>query len=77
MDRTTIMLPAQLKEQAQRRAHDLGISLAELIRMAVEDALRSTGVAIPDPLFRGDTVYTGPAPHDLAARHDDYLDDET
>lgn len=78
MHRTTLMLPADLKTRAQRRARDLGVSLGELIRRALEaelghaaDARRSA-----DPLFADTAIFTGSTPPDLAARHDHYLYDE-
>ena len=74
MDRTTIMLPPQLKARAQRRAHELGVSMGELIRDALETSLTAVRTdRRDDPLFRDDLVYDGPAPSDLAARHDEYL----
>ncbi len=74
MKRTTIMLPEDLRARAARRARGLGVSLAHFIRRAMESHLETTkGAMDDDPLLRDDAVYEGPAPSDLAARHDEYL----
>ena len=78
VNRTTLMLPAELKAQAQQRARQLGISLGQLIRQALESELAESGGVghAEDPLFTDDAVWTGEAPTDLAADHDRYLYDE-
>lgn len=74
MKRTTIMLPEALRRRAATRASQRGISLGELIRDSLGAAL--PGVSYDqDPLFE-DAVFDGPAPRDLAARHDKYLYDK-
>jgi len=73
MERTTIMLPAQLKHRANRLARKLGISLGELIRESLREALNRTPADDEDPLYSDTVSYGGPAPADLAADHDDYL----
>lgn len=75
MDRTTIMLPRGLKARAQQRAHELGISLAELIRESLEKDLDGVRVRTraQDSLFREVPIYRGHAPEDLSAAHDRYL----
>lgn len=74
MHRTTIMLPEGLKARATQRAARLGISFGQLVREALEAHLGEV-YAEPgaDPLFAHDVVYDGPAPTDLAARHDAFL----
>jgi hypothetical protein len=72
--RTTIVLPDDLKERAQRQAQERGVSLAALIRDALESHLAGTGAsAADDPMLSDRAVWTGESPRDLAARHDDYL----
>jgi hypothetical protein len=76
MKRTTIMLPEDLHARAGTRARKLGVSLGEFIRRAMVSMLEKTrDAAADDPLFKDDAVYEGPAPRDLAARHDEYLYD--
>jgi hypothetical protein len=75
MKRTTVMLPEELRARAARRARKLGVSLGEFIRRAMESLLRAQSPAGDDPLLRDDAVYEGPAPRDVAERHDDYLYD--
>lgn len=78
MQRTTLMLPPDLKARAQQHARGLGISLGELVRRALESELTDAGPddRASDILFADDAVYTGPGPRDLAAEHDRYLYDE-
>lgn len=75
MQRTTVMLPPELKLRAQRLAHDQGVSLGGLIRQALDSLLRGSRDAIGrrDPLFTDNAVWDGDAPVDLAADHDRYL----
>lgn len=74
MHRTTLMLPADLKARASRRARELGISLAELIRRSLEAILDSEPAsARNDPLFSDDALFAGKTPADLSAEHDTYL----
>ncbi len=77
MQRTTLMLPPSLKTRAQQRAREMGISLGELIRRAVESELRGAGAGrrSADPLFADAAVFTGDTPTDLAKAHDRYLYD--
>jgi len=75
MQRTTVMLPADLKAKALRLARERGISLGELLR---ESLARAVDRPPPegmgeDPLFADTATYAGPAPDDLSERHDDYL----
>ncbi len=78
MHRTTLMLPPELKARAQQRARELGISLGQLVRKALESELvrSSAGSRSEDPLFADEAVWTGDAPGDLAKHHDRYLYDE-
>ena len=75
MQRTTLMLPSDLKTRAQRRAKEMGISLGQLIRQALESQLTESRAdrRTADPLFADSRVFSGEAPADLAADHDRYL----
>jgi hypothetical protein len=74
MQRTTIMLPIDLKERASSLATRLGLSLGELIRQSLEAALRGdAGEIRDDPLFADRAAYDGPAPSNLSVDHDDFL----
>ncbi len=75
MERTTVMLPLELKVWAQRVAHQRGISLGVLIRESLTRALEieEQDHREADPLFSDDAVFTGDAPSDLAQHHDYYL----
>ena len=75
MDRTTVMLPSDLKIRASNQAKKMGISLGQLIRQALEESLNTekrtdTG---EDSLFLDNVVYYGTTPKDLASKHDKYL----
>lgn len=75
MKRTTIMLPEGLRRRALSRAKQKGVSLGELIRDSLDASLPAAGYdAGRDSLFE-DAVYDGPAPNDMAAKHDRYLYD--
>ena len=67
------MLPAELKHRANRLARRLGISLGELIRDSLREALNRAPEDSDDSLYTDRVVYSGPAPANLAADHDDYL----
>jgi hypothetical protein len=74
MDRTTIMLPQELKSRALRKARSKGISLAELIRLALESQLaEARDPRDADPLMKDSAIFDGEAPEDLSANHDAYL----
>lgn len=84
MERTTIMLPLELKVRAQRVAHQRGISLGVLIRESLTRALEREDLTHAlekeeqnrredDSLFADDAVFTGDAPADLAQHHDRYI----
>lgn len=74
MQRTTIMLPEDLKAAAEERAHRTRRSLGQLIRDALEKELslkRKKGQR--DLLLEDIEVYKGKTPRDLASNHDEYL----
>ena len=72
MNRTTILLPAELQAKASAHARQKGISLGELIRRSLEAAV-SRRPAGGDILLSDRAVHAGDAPADLAARHDEHL----
>ncbi len=75
MERTTIMLPHDLKLQAAQYAKKKGISLGELIRNAIAASLNQSreGGYDEDPLFSDQELFSGTVPTDLSVHHDDYL----
>ena len=74
MKRTTVMLPSDLRRRAFVRARERGVSLGELIRESLDASLPGTGPArSEDPLFADAAVYSGRAPRNLAAAHDEHL----
>ncbi len=75
MDRTTIMLPPELKIRASNQAKKMRISLGQYIREALKKTLEmeSRRKAEDDSLFLDKAIFDGPVPKDLAADHDRYL----
>jgi hypothetical protein len=76
-ERTTVVLPAPLKQRAVASAREQGISFGEFVRRAVEKMLTAPprGTArkkTGDPFWDNLKVYEG-GPPDVAARHDEYL----
>ena len=75
MHRTTIMLPHDLKVQAVRFSEQKGVSLGQLIReclqQAVQQAKKESGTQ--DCFFEDKGIYQGEAPDDLCSEHDAYL----
>jgi hypothetical protein len=70
--RTQIYLPRRLHQSLRRAARARGVSMAQLIREAAEEAVRRTECSRPDPL--ADLIgIIRDAPRDLAEGHDDYL----
>ena len=74
MNRTTVMLPEDLKRAAQSEAERRGISLGDLIRESlrrqIEDEPKRRD---QDLLFTDAATWSGDAPGDLSERHDDEL----
>ena len=70
--RTQIYLPRRLHRELRRAARARGVSMAQLLREAAEEALRRTRPRARDPL--GDLIgVIRDAPPDLAEHHDHYL----
>jgi hypothetical protein len=75
MDRTTIMLPPELKTRASNQAKKMRISLGQYIREALNKSLEMENRREPedDPLFLDNAVFDSITPEDLASNHDRYL----
>ena len=75
MDRTTIMLPPELKIRASNQAKKMRISLGQYIREALKKSLEMENMreAEDDSLFLDNAVFDGTTPEDLASDHDGYL----
>jgi hypothetical protein len=71
MHRTTILLPEDLKQSAERQALKEGLSLSELIRRRLSEKLEEESNK-PSAFFSRHP-WTGSAPDDLASRHDEHL----
>ena len=71
----TLLLPPDLKAQAQRQARAQGVSFGELIREILATTLKAepNGQRAADPLFTDDAVFLGDTPSDLSLHHDRYL----
>ena len=68
------MLPPDLRNRAEQRCRQLGISFGELVRRALDEHLSRNGSgSVSDSLFADGAVYSGHAPSDVAQNHDDYL----
>jgi len=84
-ERTTVVLPPQLKARAVARARAQGISFGELIRRAVEKEIAPSSKEVSkmpskrgarktgDPFWDNLVIYDADGPADLSERHDDYL----
>ena len=75
MDRTTIMLPPDLKIRASNQAKKMGMSLGQLIRDTLENSLitESKRKTAADSLFLDSEVFEGKTPKDLSSEHDNYI----
>lgn len=74
MERTTIMLPGDLKLKAERKAEKMGISLGELIRLSLKTQVgKKTDTVEDDPFLSDNAVFSGDVPDDLSLNHDKYL----
>lgn len=70
--RTQIYLPRRLHQALRRAARRRGVSMAQLLREAAEEAVRRARPADEDPLADLIGIIRG-APADLAEHHDRYL----
>jgi hypothetical protein len=70
--RTQIYLPRRLHRSLRKAAKARGVSMAQLLREAAEEALRRTETRVEDP-FADLLGVIRDAPRDLAEAHDHYL----
>jgi len=73
MERTTIMLPSDLKEKAFFKASELKISFGELVRKSLEDFISQEKLRKIDIFLDDDNIYIEPIETDLAKNHDKYI----
>ena len=66
-----ISLPPELTAKLEREAQARGMSVADFVRLTLENALVQTPA--DDPLFADTAVYRDDGPIDVASKHDDYL----
>ena len=71
MHRTTILIPEDLRRDAEQEAARLGISLSELIRRQLKSET-AKAPPLPKPFFTRE-AWTGSTPADIATNHDHYL----
>ena len=76
-DRTTIVMPPELKERALRRAREQKISFGEFVRRAVEHQLlaprRGGRAKTGDSYLDNIVTFDDGGPTDMSTRVDDYL----
>jgi hypothetical protein len=76
MKRTTVMLPADLRRRAFRRAKEQGVSFGVVVRESLDAALPALeGTGGDDPFFADGAVWRGRVPRALAREHDRFLYD--
>ncbi|MCA1743776.1 MAG: hypothetical protein ABR542_07625 [Desulfonatronovibrio sp.] len=75
MQRTTVMIPKELKAQAVRCAEMTGVSLGQLIRDSLQKEIEhaQTQVHSQDSFFEDKEIYEGEAPLDSSVDHDNYI----
>ena len=78
MDKTTILLPHKLRIAAADQARQMGISLGELIRRRLQEAVEGSADSArkEDSLFAAmDRLgsWSGDSPSDLSVKHDHFL----
>jgi hypothetical protein len=74
MNRTSILVPPELRNRADRRARQLGISFGELVRRALAAMLdEALEVETGDAFLAEGAVYDGDAPGGASIHHDEHL----
>lgn len=75
MNRTTIMLPNDLKVRASIEAKKRQISLGQFSRESLKKSLNSVNAnsSVSDPLFCDTAVFNGETPENLSVDHNTYL----
>lgn len=80
MQRTSLMLPTELKTRAASRARRAGISFGRFVRTSIEEKLNRTSDDVVasgrDPFFAFDAIVVTDGPNDMARNHDAHLHDE-
>jgi predicted DNA-binding protein len=78
MIRTQIQLTEEQSERLKAAAARRGVSMAELIRQSIDAFLARSGERSPEDAYRRAAQAAGKhrsGLHDVAARHDEYLND--
>jgi hypothetical protein len=65
MQRTTIMLPNDLRARAQCRTVELGMSLGQFIQQSLATRLSGSENRVQDPLYADNAVFEGEFPSSL------------
>ena len=75
MERTTIMIPTDLKNKAMKQAEKKKISLAQFIRESLESSLETLeSMGTQNDSFSSDNaLFSGEVPKDISRNHDSYL----
>lgn len=74
MQRTTIILPEQIRSRLVGDAERLKISFGELVRNILQKYVVARGSkSLADPFLASTTVFDDNGPRDVSSRHDDYL----
>jgi hypothetical protein len=74
MKRTSLLLPPELRNRAERRAKQLGISFGELVRRALVTVLDTADAGeTRDPFYADAAIHDGDAPPDASVHHDEHL----
>ena len=75
MDRTTIMLPPDLKTRVANKAKKLRISMGQYIRETLKKSLETenSSETNDDSLFQDKVVFEDTIPKNLVSDHDGYL----
>lgn len=72
MQRTTLVLPPNLKARVMARARAHNISFGEFVRRSLEKSLEQP-ITKDDSFWADKGVYKGYTPANLSQCHDDYL----
>ncbi len=73
MDRTTILLPPDLKIRAEKAARQKGISFGELVRRGLERMIMDRPTPERDSFFSDESFFEGKVPPDASKNLDEYM----
>jgi hypothetical protein len=75
IQRTTIVLPFELRQKVFAAAQKRGVSFGEFVRQALKQATAGNGNPSKreDPLLQDESVFRGRVPKDVSKNHDFYL----